>query len=75
VLVPVLVIAEQFAEDLDFGIAPKDEGALVARKERIDTNLEGRFEVAVSLLRLETKLEAIRELCVEAAERMRGDEE
>jgi putative nucleotidyltransferase with HDIG domain len=76
VLVPVLVIAEQFAEELDFGIEAKSEDTLVtARKDRIDTNLEGRFDIAVSLLRLESKLDAIRELVVDAAQRMRGDEE
>jgi putative nucleotidyltransferase with HDIG domain len=70
VLVPVLVVAEQIADDLGFGIeATLEQGA--SRKDRIDANLEGRFETAVILLKLENKLDAIREAAAEAAQRIR----
>jgi putative nucleotidyltransferase with HDIG domain len=70
VLVPVLCVAEHLADELGFGIEPKPEDG-VLRKDRIDANLDGRFEAAVSMLRIEGKLDAIREQASEAAQRIR----
>ena len=72
-LVPVLVVAEKFADDLDFGIEAKPQDGIV-RHDRIDANLEGRFEIAVSLLKLDSKLDMIHELVQEAAAKIRGPE-
>ena len=72
-LVPVLIVAERFADELDFGIEAKPQDGIV-RNDRIDANLDGRFEMAVSLLKLDSKLDSIRESVMEAAEKIRGPE-
>jgi putative nucleotidyltransferase with HDIG domain len=74
VLVPVLCVAEQLADELGFGIDPKPEDGIL-RKDRIDANLEGRFEAAVALLKLESKLETIRGLASEAGQKIRKPDE
>lgn len=71
VLVPVLVVAEQLGEEFGFTIEPKPEDEIL-RKDRIDANLDGRFELAVDQLRLDAKLDIIRDLVADAAERIRG---
>jgi putative nucleotidyltransferase with HDIG domain len=69
-LVPVLCVAEQLADEFDFGIEPKAEGrSLIARA---DENLAGRFEQAVVFLKLEQKLDGIRESVSQIAERLRA---
>jgi len=72
-LVPVLVVAERFADEMDFCIEAKPEDGIV-RRDRIDANLDGRFEIAVSLLKLDSKLDSIRDAVQEAAEKIRGPE-
>ena len=72
VLVPVLVVAEQLADEFGFAIEPAAPGG--ADKPRVDANLDGRYQHAVSILRLETKLDGIRELVQEAADRLRGSD-
>ena len=72
-LVPVLVVAERFADELDFGIEPKPQDGIV-RRDRIDANLDGRYEHAVALLKLDSKIDGIRDLVVEASEKIRGPE-
>jgi putative nucleotidyltransferase with HDIG domain len=71
VLVPVLVVAERLADELNFGLEacvdPKDETT-----ERSDANLPGRFDLAVTTLKLESKLDGIRELVAEAGERVKS---
>jgi putative nucleotidyltransferase with HDIG domain len=70
-LVPVVCVAERLCDELGFAIeAPDEEGVL--KKDRIDANLDGRFEHALSLLRIESKLDQIRAQVVDAAERMRN---
>jgi len=69
-LVPVLCVAEQLADEFDFGIEPKGDGK--SMQPRVDENLVGRFESALSLLRLELKLERIRASAALIAERLRG---
>lgn len=73
VLVPVLCVAERLGEELGFAIEPTPEDGIV-RNDRVDANLDGRFEHAVNLLRLDTKLDMIREMVAEAAERLRNGE-
>lgn len=73
VLVPVLCVAEQLADELGFAIDPTPEDGIML-KDRIDANLEGRYEAAISALKLETKLDAIREAAVEAGQRIRKTE-
>jgi hypothetical protein len=70
VLVPVLCVAEHLADELGFGIETKPEDGNLP-KDRIDANLEGRFEIALSMLKLESKLDAIREAAADAAQRIR----
>jgi HD-like signal output (HDOD) protein len=74
VLVPVLCVAEQLGDELGFAIEPTPNDGII-RKDRIDANLDGRFEHAVHLLRLDAKLDSIRELVKEAADKMRGPED
>jgi putative nucleotidyltransferase with HDIG domain len=73
VLVPVLCVAERLAEELGFDI---DNAAVSGSDaaERFDANLPGRFELALSILKLETKMDGIRELVAAAGERIRGGE-
>lgn len=73
VLVPVLCVAEQLADELGFGIEPQPEDGIV-RKDRIDANLEGRYDAAVSALKIESKLDAIREAAAEAGQKIRKTE-
>ena len=73
ILVPVLCVAEQLADELGFGIEPNPEDGINLR-DRIDANLEGRFDTAVSMLKIETKLDAIRESAAEAGQRIRGSD-
>jgi HD-like signal output (HDOD) protein len=73
VLVPVLCVAEHLADELGFGVEIKPEDGTLS-KDRIDANLEGRFDTAVSLLKIEAKLEAIREAAAEAGQRIRKSE-
>lgn len=70
VLVPVLCVAEHLADELGFAIEPRPENGVMS-KERIDANLEGRFEIAVGSLKIENKLAAIREAAAEAGQRIR----
>jgi putative nucleotidyltransferase with HDIG domain len=70
VLVPVLCVAEHLADELGFGIEIKPEDGIL-RRDRIDANLDGRFETAVGMLKLENKLDAIREAAAEAGQRIR----
>jgi putative nucleotidyltransferase with HDIG domain len=70
VLVPVLVVAEQLADEFGFAVeAPTDPSG---DEPRADANLPGRYDHAMQVLRLESKLDGIRELVEEAAERLRG---
>jgi hypothetical protein len=64
-----LVIAEHLSNELGFAIEPTPEDGIV-RNDAIDSNLEGRFEIAVQLLKLDTKMDAIRAAVAEAAERI-----
>jgi putative nucleotidyltransferase with HDIG domain len=73
VLVPVLCVAEHLADELGFGIELTPEDGIL-RKDRIDANLDGRFEAAVSALRIAAKLDTIRELAAEAGTKIRGSE-
>jgi putative nucleotidyltransferase with HDIG domain len=68
-MVAVLCVAEQFADELDFGIEPK--GDPLVNAARVDENLVGRFEQAIALLRLEDKLELMRGAVAQVAERLR----
>jgi HD-like signal output (HDOD) protein len=74
VLVPVLCVAEQLADEFGFGIEPISAATPSAAEARVDANLPGRYEHALSVLRLETKLDGIRTLVEEAADRMRGSD-
>lgn len=69
VLVPVLCVAEQLADELGFAV---EESLHDDSKPRIDANLDGRFEHAVQLLKIESKLDAIRGSVAEASERIRS---
>lgn len=75
VLVPVVCVAEGLADEMGFAIETdlKDQDGKL-RTDRIDANLDGRFEHAVSILRLENKLDGVRELVSQAAEKIRGIE-
>jgi HD-like signal output (HDOD) protein len=75
VLVPVLCVAEHLADEFGFGVEPTVADAPPeAAASRVDSNLPGRYEHAVSLLRLENKLDGVRTLVEEAAERLRGSD-
>ena len=69
-LIPVLCVAEQFAEQFDFGVeaASADDGSLLG----LDEQLVGRNEQAIAVLQLESKLEHIRTQIAEMAEGMRA---
>jgi putative nucleotidyltransferase with HDIG domain len=69
VLIPVLCVAERLADELGLGVEPWDPDETVARS---DSNLPGRFELAVTTLKLESKLDQIRELVAEAAEKVKS---
>ncbi|HEY2734245.1 MAG TPA: HDOD domain-containing protein [Polyangiales bacterium] len=69
VLVPVMCVAEHLADEFGFGV---EEAAADGGEHRVDGNLPGRYELAVATLRLESKLDGIRTLCEESADRMRG---
>jgi putative nucleotidyltransferase with HDIG domain len=70
-LVPVLCVAEQLADELDFGIEPQSDA--MPAGARIDENIVGRFEDAVAALQLQPKLERIRANVAQIAERLRGN--
>jgi putative nucleotidyltransferase with HDIG domain len=70
VLVPVMVVAEHLADEFGFAVEPAPE--IPSDEPRPDANLPGRYEHAVQMLRLESKLDGIREMVEEAAERLRG---
>jgi putative nucleotidyltransferase with HDIG domain len=74
VLVPVLVVAEHLADEFGYAIEPKVEGDARKPEERMDANLPGRFEQALSILHLESKMDGVRELVAEAADRIRTTE-
>jgi HD-like signal output (HDOD) protein len=74
VLVPVLCVAEHLADEFGFGIEPISAAPPEAAEPRVDANLPGCYEHAVSVLRLESKLDAVRTLVEEAAERLRGSD-
>jgi HD-like signal output (HDOD) protein len=70
-LVPVICVSEQLADEFGFGIeSAEDTGK---PRMNVDENLVGRFEQAVASLRLEAKLERIRNELGEIAERMRAN--
>jgi putative nucleotidyltransferase with HDIG domain len=71
-LIPVLCIAEQFADEFDFGIDVANNSA--ASTPRVDENLVGRFETAVGALHLEDKLDKLRANMAKLAERLRGSD-
>ena len=67
-LVPVLCVAEQFAEQFDFGVeASSSDGAAVLG---LDEQLVGRHAEAIAVLKLESKLERIRTQISETATRL-----
>jgi putative nucleotidyltransferase with HDIG domain len=68
-LVAVLCVAEQLADELDFGFEAKS--AAGSNSARVDENLAGRFEQAVAVLRLEGKLARMRNSAVQLAARLR----
>jgi putative nucleotidyltransferase with HDIG domain len=70
-LVPVLCVAEQLSDELGFSMDETVDGA-PEDKERIDANLEGRFEHAMQLLKIESKMDSIRSMVAEAAEKIRS---
>ncbi|MET0384617.1 MAG: HDOD domain-containing protein [Polyangiales bacterium] len=70
-LVPVLCVAERLGDEMAFAVEEAEEDGSL-RKDRIDANLDGRFEHALQLLRLESKLDGIRNMVGEAAERIRS---
>jgi putative nucleotidyltransferase with HDIG domain len=69
-LVHVLCVAEQLAEELGFSIEPKNDPAHPALG--VDENLVGRFEHALAQLRLEGKLDRLRQSARDLCERMRS---
>jgi putative nucleotidyltransferase with HDIG domain len=70
-LVPVLCVAEQLAAAAGFGIGLAS-GEEATEDPLVDQSVIGSFEQAVALLRIEDKLDAIRLLVGEAAERLRS---
>jgi HD-like signal output (HDOD) protein len=74
VLVPVLCVAEHLADEFGFSIEPLAADAAENAEPRADGNLPGRYEHAVAMLKLETKLDGIRTLVEEAADRLRGSD-
>jgi putative nucleotidyltransferase with HDIG domain len=68
-MVSVLCIAEQLADELDYGLEPT--AAEDAQRLGIDENLVGRYEQAVQTLLLTPKLEQLREEAGQIAERLR----
>ena len=70
-LVPVLCIAEQLADTYGFGVGLAT-GSEAGEDPSLDQQLIGSFDVAVEMLRLKDKLDAIRLLVEEAANRLRS---
>jgi HD-like signal output (HDOD) protein len=70
VLVPVMCVAEHLADEFGYGVEEATDAD--SEEPHFDGNLPGRYEHAIATLRLEGKLDGIRTLVEEAAERMRG---
>ena len=72
-LVPVLCVAEQLAAEFGFGVGLA-VGPAPGEDPSVDQQVIGSFEQAVKLLKIEDKLDAIRLLVEEAADRLRSAE-
>jgi len=72
-LVPVLCVAEQLADDFGFGVGLA-VGAEPGSDPSVDRNLIGCYEHSVKLLGIGDKLSAIQMLVEEVAERLRSAE-
>jgi putative nucleotidyltransferase with HDIG domain len=70
-LVPVLCVAEQLADNFGFGVGLA-VGAQAASDPAVDRNLIGCYEHSIKLLGIGEKLSAIEVLVEEVAERMRN---
>ena len=70
-LVPVLCVAEQLAAEFGFGVGLAC-GTQPQMDPSVDQQVIGSFEHAVTLLHIEDKLDAIRLLVEEAADRLRS---
>ena len=67
----MLCVAERFADEFGFGVGLLQDGN---PEPGVDRNLPGSFEHAVTLLRLEHKLDGLRELLEDTAKRLRGSD-
>ncbi|HEX4351469.1 MAG TPA: HDOD domain-containing protein [Polyangiales bacterium] len=68
-LVSVLCIAEQLADEFDFGIEAR---AISPEDPRVDEHLVGRFEQSVARLKLEPKLDELRTGAEQLSESLRS---